>query len=296
MNRYILPVAVLAGLTLFTQAQGEGEDPATSWSSEPTRALGAFNPAISAIVDMFYYYEDSEEGISHIKEELPGFATHAHGEDEHEHGEVENGFNLREVELAFSAEVDAYFKALAMVAVSEDGAEIEEAWGETTSLPWGFRIKAGKIFSDFGYINNQHPHQWDFSDRPLIYELALGDHGLSDVGGQVSWLAPTPVYLLFGAEALQGDNEKMFAQQGGDDLPENDGPRLGVGWVKLAPVWKTISSTATAGSPDWMRCINMIPAKPMARAMRYCRRNIFSATRISTWFPPRMQVQRLVNN
>ena len=230
---------VLAGTLLAFNASAQDETTPAPTFNDSNAAQRAFNPSVSAIIDMFYYNENSEEGLSHMKEEMPGFSAHAHGEEDehghdHEHG-YENGFNLRHIELAFSAEVDNYFKALAIAAISEDGAEIEEAWAQTTGLPWGFQAKAGKFFSNFGYINAQHAHEWDFTDQPLIYEQTLGSHGLNDVGVQVSWLAPTPVYLLFGAEVFRGENEKMWTQEEADELPENDNPRLGVGWVKLAP-------------------------------------------------------------
>ncbi len=204
-------------------------------SSENTSALRAFNPAVSVIVDTYLYADDSEEGMSHVKEEMAGFG-HSHGDDNHDHGSVENGFNLRHLELAFSAEIDNYLKALAIVAVSENSAEIEVAEVETTSLPWGLQAKAGKFFSDFGYINARHAHQWSFSDQPLVYELMFGAHGLNEKGAQLTWLAPTPFYLLFGAEVFQGENEKMFSTVSSTNLPSHNGPRLGVGWVKCAPL------------------------------------------------------------
>ena len=239
--KYLNSSACLLAFTLLalpTTAQEEAETPLPTFN-DSSAAQRSFNPAVSAIVDMFYYNENSKEGMSHIKEGMTGFGGHGHEEEEHghDHGGNEKGFNLRHIELAFSAEVDNYFKALAIAAIAEDGAEIEEAWGETTGLPWGLQAKAGKFFSNFGYINAQHAHEWDFTDQPLIYEQALGSHGLNDVGVQVSWLAPTPVYLLFGAEVFRGENEKMYVQEESEngELPVNDNPRLGVGWVKLAP-------------------------------------------------------------
>jgi hypothetical protein len=62
----------------------------------------------------------------------------------------------------------------AIAAIDLEGAEMEVAEIETTCLPWGLKLKGGKFFSDFGYINAQHAHQWDFTDQPLIYQLALG--------------------------------------------------------------------------------------------------------------------------
>ncbi|QBG48835.1 zinc-regulated TonB-dependent outer membrane receptor [Verrucomicrobia bacterium S94] len=237
MNYLNSSAMFVAGTLLICNASAQ--DAAVSSGitfNDSTGALRAFNPAVSATIDMFYYNENSDEGLSHMKEEVAGFGGHSHDEDEHDHDHgYENGFNLRHLELTFYAEVDNYFRAQAIAAISEEGAEMEEAWAETTGLPWGLQAKAGKFFSNFGYINAQHSHQWDFTDQPLIYELTLGSHGLNDKGVQVSWLAPTPFYLLFGAEVFQGDNENMYVQEEADELPENDGPRLGVGWVKIAP-------------------------------------------------------------
>lgn len=205
-----------------------------SMLSKGWRSFQSFNPEISAIVDMFYHADDSADGISHVTEEMSGFG-HSHGDEDHHHGETENGFNLRHLELQFSAEVDPYFKGSAIAAIDLEGAEMEEAKIETTCLPWGFAVRGGKFFSDFGYINAQHSHQWDFVDQPLIYQLTLGPHGLNDVGAQLSWLAPTPFYLLAALEAFQGKNDMMFVYSGEDPLPHHNGPRVGVGWLKFGP-------------------------------------------------------------
>jgi len=206
----------------------------TSGGDALTRAVKSFNPDMSVVVDMYYHADDSDEGISHIAEEMSGFG-HAHGDEEHHHHGVENGFNLRHLELQLSGSVDPYFKASAIAAVSEDEAEMETAEMETTCLPGGLKLRGGKFYSDFGYINAQHSHQWDFTDQPLIYQLTLGEHGLNDKGLQLTWLAPVPFYLMAGVEAFQGDNEKMFAYHGEEPLPTHDGPRVGVGWLKIGP-------------------------------------------------------------
>ena len=199
------------------------------------RGMQSFNPDISVIVDTFYHADSTKEGIGHIASEMSGFGhTHAGGEEHHHHG-IEDGFNLRHLELQFSADVDPYFTGSAIAAIDLEGAEMEEAAITTTCLPWGFKVKGGKFFSDFGYINAQHSHQWDFTDRPLIHQLALGDHGLNDKGMQVSWLAPTPFYLLAGVEGFQGNNENLFAYHGEEPLSTREGPRVGGGWLKFGP-------------------------------------------------------------
>lgn len=201
--------------------------------------LGAFvqsmNPDISVIVDTYYHNDDSDEGLHNTLAEMLGFGhSHSHGSG-HSHAHLEDGFNLRHVELLFSADVDPYFRAWAIAAISENSSELEEAVIQTSNLPAGLQLQAGKFKSNFGRINAQHSHEWDFVDQPLIYELTLGGHGLTEKGVQLSWLTPLPFHLLCGFEALQGENDKMFQYVGGDELPDKDGPRLGLAWIKAGP-------------------------------------------------------------
>lgn len=209
----------------------------TAVLSAPPSAFQSLNPDISAIVDFYYHRDNVDGGISHVFGEMAGFGhAHAHGGEGHDHNHgIEEGLNLRHLELQFSADIDPYFKGSAIAGVDPDGAEMETAEIETTALPWGLKLRGGKFFSDFGYINAQHAHQWDFVDQPLVYQLSLGEHGLNDTGLQLTWLAPTPFYLLTGVEVFQGDNENMFAYHGEEPLPTHDGPRMGVGWIKAGP-------------------------------------------------------------
>jgi len=201
-------------------------------------AVQSMNPDISAIIDTYYHNNDAKGGISDLHNSIAGFA-HSHGggehSHEHQHSHLEEGFNMRHLEIMLSADVDPYFKAWAIAAISEEGAEMEEAVIQTSSLPLGLQIKAGKFFSDFGRINPQHSHEWDFTDQPLIYKTTLGEHGLNEKGIGVSWLAPTPFYLLAGIEAFQGENEMIFNHLAEEPLPSWDGPRLWTGWLKFGP-------------------------------------------------------------
>ena len=213
-------------------AAAHSPDPHTS---DPHPHVQDFNPDISATVDLYYHRDDSDEGIRHVMDALSGFGrAHGHEGEDHDHG-LEEGFNLRHLEVQFSADVDPYFKATAIAAIYRDGAELETAEIETTGLPGGFKLRGGKFYSDFGRLNAQHAHEWDFADRPLIYQATLGDHGLNEKGLQISWLAPTAFHLRAGIEVLQGENEALFAHHGEGALPDHDGPRLGVGWIKAGP-------------------------------------------------------------
>lgn len=82
-------------------------------------------------------------------------------------------------------------------------AELEEAWVQTRSLPWGLQARAGRFASQLGYLNEQHPHADDFVERPLMYRAFLGGHW-NDDGLRLNWTAPTPMYLRLGAEVFRG--------------------------------------------------------------------------------------------
>ncbi|MEL0586023.1 MAG: hypothetical protein AAES65_14215 [Candidatus Thiodiazotropha sp. (ex. Lucinoma kazani)] len=158
---------------------------------------GGFNPAISLILDgRFTSYDNGTDY------ELPGFMLGG------EAGRGEEGFHLGHNELAISANVDDMFygKLTAVVADHEGDTEVEleEAFIETLALGHGLAVKGGRFFSGIGYLNQQHPHAWDFSDAPLIYRGLFGDQ-LRDDGLQVSWVAPTEHYLKLGGEMTRGE-------------------------------------------------------------------------------------------
>jgi hypothetical protein len=98
-------------------------------------------------------------------------------------------------------------------------------------------VKGGKFLSDFGYINRQHPHQWDFVDQNLPYLNLLGPHGLQDTGLQLTWLPKLPVYTLLGVEGLQGNQEIIGATPGDDDQAalwiRDPGADAISGWIGL---------------------------------------------------------------
>ena len=199
----------------------------------------AFNPSISVIPDIAYYNDNRQGAASAMLAGADGFG-HAHAQDDadvHSHSSLERGFNLREVELAFSGAVDPYFDVWTTFAVGPDGLDTEEAYVQTRKFLPGVQLRVGKFFSGVGYINKQHPHQWEFVDQSLPYDAILGGN-LCEVGLQVTWLPNLPVYTLLGFEALQGDNERI-AQQLSDLYPgvfeESAGPRLFTGFLKVSP-------------------------------------------------------------
>ena len=83
----------------------------------------------------------------------------------------------------------------------------EETYG-VYNLPEGFQLKAGKFFSAFGRDNEKHLHSLAFTNKPLIYQKCFGEESLGSTGFQLSYLAPTPFYLLAGYENYQGNIEE----------------------------------------------------------------------------------------
>ena len=195
-----------------------------SVSAPPVQACapasaGAFNPAIGVTLMGTYSH------FSHNPEEahVPGFSL---GEDAGSLGT--RGFSLGESEVSLSANIDqVLYGQLILSHPSEGGVEVEEAFIQTTSLPWGVMAKGGRFFSGIGYLNEQHAHAWDFLDAPLPYRVMLNNQ-VSDDGVQVRWTAPTNIFLQFGMEGLRGDKfpatpthdgvgaQSVFVKAGGD--------------------------------------------------------------------------------
>ena len=129
-----------------------------------------------------------------------------------DHDPVQRGFSLRNAEIALDGAVDPYFKGFANIVFkldrnNETEIELEETYLQSTALPANLQLKGGQFFANFGRQNSQHPHTWAFVDEPLILSRTFGPDGLRNVGGQLSWLLPTPFYT----EAFLG----VFNGQGG---------------------------------------------------------------------------------
>ncbi len=216
-------------------------------ATSATASQSSFNPRISAFLDGAFY-SDSVHGESfEILERAAGFGGGHHHDHDHAHGHdaFQRGFNLRELEIGLEAAVDPYFDAIAIITIdSNGGVELEEAFATTRALPAGLQLKFGKFLSDIGYINRMDPHELDFTDRPLVNQMLFGDHGLQELGVQLSWLAPTTTFLQLGLEILQGESEGFANYQGGETLAgfdgervltERSGPRLVTSFARWSP-------------------------------------------------------------
>src|SRR5437879_1416265 len=69
-----------------------------------------------------------------------------------DHDPQQRGFNARNIELAFDGAVDPYFEGFANIVFklnndNETEVEVEEAFLQTTSLPFNLQLKAGQFFA-----------------------------------------------------------------------------------------------------------------------------------------------------
>src|SRR5438128_85072 len=141
------------------------------------------------------------------------------------HDPQQRGFNARNIELAFDGAVDPYFEGFANIVFKLDNdnqteVEVEEAFMQTTSLPFNLQLKGGQFFAAFGRLNPTHPHTWDFADTPLVNGLFLGPDGLRGVGAQGSWTLPLPWYsqLIFASQNGRGSTGFSFRNPGDNGM------------------------------------------------------------------------------
>src|SRR5213082_1688105 len=142
-----------------------------------------------------------------------------------DHDPQQRGFNARNTELAFDGAVDPYFEGFANIVFKLDNdneteVEVEEAFMQTSSLPFNLQLKGGQFFAAFGRLNPTHPHTWDFVDTPLVNGLFLGPDGLRGVGAQTSWTLPLPWYsqLIFASQNGRGSTGFSFRNPGDDGM------------------------------------------------------------------------------
>lgn len=229
-------------------AQPAAGPTASAPAATATPNSNAFNPSISGVLNgTFGAFSRHPDGVR-----IPGFALGSEASEANS-----RGFSLGESEVSLSANIDqALFGQLTLALTSEDEIAVEEAFIQTTSLPYGFTGKAGRFFSGIGYLNEKHSHNWDFIDQPLPY-VAMLDKQYGDDGVQIRWLAPTPFFLEFGGEAFRGDSfpgngaahggigaYSVFVHTG-DDLNDSSSWQAGLSYLRT-----TAKDRETGETPD----------------------------------------------
>lgn len=127
----------------------------------------------------------------------------------------DRGFSLMESEVMAEASIDPYFSGHLMLAFDENDVKVEEGYIDTLSLPAGFGLRFGRFFSSLGYLNEKHPHAWNFIDAPLPYRAFFGGANFGDDGVRATWVAPTPWLLEANAEVFRGGHFPAYASDNG---------------------------------------------------------------------------------
>lgn len=233
------PGTVLAAPVAATQAATTTPPIATQAAAPSATRKGnsAFNPAIGMILTGTYanLSKDPESW------KLSGFKL---GGDGHGLGPGERGFSLGESEITFSANVDSLaYGALTLGLDGDNEVAVEEAFVQSTALPYGLTAKGGRFYGALGYQNEQHAHTWSFVDLPLAHQAFLGGQYKQE-GAQLKWVLPTEQYVELGAELGNGasvpgsdrgsnalGSTLLFGRTGGD-VGDSHSWRLGASWLR----------------------------------------------------------------
>ena len=207
----------------------------------PATSANAFNPEVSLILQGQYAQMKNVPDRT-----ITGFWP-AGGHDDHGKGVSTRGFSLNHTELIFSAGIDPYWRGQAIFAVQDEAVEVEEAWFQSLAIGHGVGLRGGRYRSGIGYLNEQHPHQWDFANAPLMYNALFGQEAsYREDGLQLKWLAPPRVSGGSGADSGRGPNSPATAgtKTGprawaayvhvGDDLGVANSWRTGLSYLKTS--------------------------------------------------------------
>ncbi|MBI3893407.1 MAG: hypothetical protein HY303_17960 [Candidatus Wallbacteria bacterium] len=146
-----------------------------------------------------------------------------------DHDPKNHGFTAPNEEFVMGGVVDQNFRGDLVIVPKinfkgDTEVEIEEAYLTALNLGHGLGVKAGTWFSDFGRLNNSHPHQWDFANQPVVYSRLLSKDNQKSPGAEINWLLPSDDYykLYFTALSPVGGSMQSFRGGGANDLTGRD--------------------------------------------------------------------------
>ena len=138
------------------------------------------------------------------------------------HDPKQRGFTLGQAEISLAGAIDPYFTGEAHVltavnpSTGETAVELEEAFLTSSALPYGLQLEVGHFLTEFGQINPQHPHAWDWVDQPVVNSRMFGGDGMRQAGFRASWLPPTPWFSEFHIGVQNAGGTAMASFLGGE--------------------------------------------------------------------------------
>jgi hypothetical protein len=135
-----------------------------------TIRTGRWNPDIGVVADMAGQFTNSKE-------------------DE----EGEDRWSVRELEVVFGSNVDAYSRLDATVSFSDfEEASLEEAYLTRYELPLGTTGRVGRFLPKIGKAISVHRDSLETVDEPLVIQRWFGHHGYSKTGADLTKVLDLP--------------------------------------------------------------------------------------------------------
>ena len=107
------------------------------------------------------------------------------------HDPNRHGITQQNIEFSLAARLGKYISLFGnynAVIDHEDHwfAEYEEHYAVIHGLPLGIELKGGRFFTQFGYHNREHLHDFTFIDKYLVNGRLIGEDSASVYGGEIS--------------------------------------------------------------------------------------------------------------
>ena len=127
-------------------------------------------------------------------------------------GVTENfDFTFRGLGIHFESYLDPYSKIKAAVEISQEEAELGEAYFTRYGILDTVNVTLGKFRQQFGVVNRWHKHALDYVDFPLPLRMIFGNGGLNQTGVSCDWTgslgSATQEITL---QVTNGQNPRLF--------------------------------------------------------------------------------------
>jgi hypothetical protein len=139
-----------------------------------------------------------------------------------------NGFFMREVEVAMEAPLDPFTRGKAFLSVTKEAISIEEAYMEWLNLPLNMNLKIGIFYAEFGLLNRYHDHALPQFDRPRALVNLFSNKGLGGTGLSSSFMLPEIIF----ADASTLDLTVVRGRSDGDNFSFAENSFLYIGQFK----------------------------------------------------------------